>query len=543
MVGGEFMKIIFNVSDTNNIKISSIDITILVLMSFLMYTHLHHHSPDFPFSPDSSNYIEQARALVNTGSALVTPHSLTPIDKDQIRSTLFPIGFPITIAAISLLGFDAKDVAVGISQVSAIAIPWLLFFCFHKSIGNWNSLILGTITLLTPGMQRYSPLGLTDVFSLAIVVSCIGLILNSKSTWGFFFGGLIAGIAYSIRNAHLALLATVFLYFFYLWIYSKKDERHSINKNAIIFIFGISIIVLPLLIRNILLFDSLNPYKMEPSTIGFIENIRTYIEALTIDLSANKTFARYVAWSIPGLLMLSIFIVSSYYLIKKYLWCNFNDGRKRAIIISVIYIVIGSCIVITARTRYEWGEVINIRHTLQYTPFVFAILFSVIPENLRYSLKAKGTLIATLIFFHVKFTFATELLVDKEPSAALNAYKTGEMHLCFSEENTLLVSNWAYVFRIECSARVRHSQKVNLTHYPEFYNNTLDINNKSLMYTIFDIYDKATGKPIIVGLFPGRHSFDDSNFPITDVDLKTLLHSGWIIIRNDANGLIIKYLQ
>lgn len=543
MAGGEFMKKIFNVSDTNNIKISSLDITVLVLMSFLMYAHLHYRTPDFPFTSDSSSYIEQARSLVNTGSALVTPYNLTPIDKDQVNSTLFPIGFPITIAAISLLGFDAKDVAIGIGQVSAIAIPWLLFFCFRKSLGNSNSLIIAAISIMSPGIQRYSPMALTDVFSLAIVVSSIALILNSKSTWCFIFGGLLAGIAYAVRNAHLALLITVFLYFFYFWFYSNKDERYSINKHAISFILGVAIIVAPLLIRNILLFNSLNPYEMESSNIGFIENLRTYIEAFANNLTANSTFARYIAWSIPGLLMLSIIIISSCYLIKKYLWCNYNDDRKRAIIISTFYIIFGSCIVIAARTRYEWGEVINIRHTLQYTPFVFAALFAAAPENSQFLLKVKGLLIAVLLFFHVKSTFAVELLVDKEPSPALNAYKIGEKYLCFNAEDTFLVSNWAHVFIIECRAHVRNIQKISFTPYHELYNNTFDISNNPFMNTIIDIIDKVTDKPIIIGFFPGRNGFDYSDFPINDIDQKTLLNSEWIIIRNDENGLLIKYLQ
>src|SRR5665811_575028 len=85
-----------------------IHLVILTLMSLLMTVHLHYKSSIFPFSPDSAEYIEQARNLVNSGSASSTPYGLTSADKDQVENRLFPIGFSIVIATVSSFGFDAK---------------------------------------------------------------------------------------------------------------------------------------------------------------------------------------------------------------------------------------------------------------------------------------------------------------------------------------------------------------------------------------------------------------------------------------------------
>jgi hypothetical protein len=271
-------------------------------MSLLMAVHLHYRSPNFPYSPDSASYIEQARNLIHSGSLLNTPYGLSPSNLDQVENRMFPIGFAIILAAISTLGFDAKDVAIGIGHLSAMLLPWLLYVCFRNALGSRNALVLAGLSLTSPGVLLNSPLGLTDVFALALAVGAIGLTLNAKSTLGFIFGGILAGMAYAVRNVHLALLLTIALYFSYLWFTDNLTNRRTLYKNAASQFLGIGIIVLPILIRNISLFGTPNPYKMAPSSIGFIENLRTYIQALIKDVTACSECANYIAWSVTGLL-------------------------------------------------------------------------------------------------------------------------------------------------------------------------------------------------------------------------------------------------
>ena len=356
-------------------------IVILTVMSVLMAVHLHYRTPVFPFSPDSAHYIEQARNLVISGSTMETPYGLMPSNTDQLEDGTFPIGFALSLALVSAFGVDAKDAAIAIGHLSAMLLPWLLYFGFRKGLGSINALLVAGLSLMSPGILINARFGLTDVFALSLAVGAIGLTLNSRSWLGFIFGGLLAGMAYSVRNAHLALLFTMALYYCYLWFTSNTTERRVIYRRVAGQLFGVAVIVLPLLIRNLLLFGSLNPYQMPPSTIGAIENLRTYIEALIKDVTACSACALYTAWSIPGLLMFAIILSCACWLIFR-AWRNLGDSVKRLLIISGIYVVMGSFVVIMARTRYQWGEVINIRHTLQYTPFLLAILLTLVSKKI-----------------------------------------------------------------------------------------------------------------------------------------------------------------
>ncbi len=546
MVGKERLSTTIDMCGANNPEQRAqlvMHLLILVLMSLLMAVHLHYRSPDFPFTADSAVYFEQARNLVNVGSALNTPYGLTPADKDQVESGIFPIGFPIVIAVVSSLGFDAKVAVTGIGHLSAILLPWLLYFCLRNALGSVCALVIAGLSLMSPGILVNSPMGLTDVLSLAIVVGAIGLILNSVSAWSFIFGGMLAGMAYAVRNAHLALLITIALYFCCVWLISTPERRRLVYKQAANFVGGVSIIVLPLLTRNLLLFGSLNPYQMPPSTIGFIENSRTYIQALLKDITACGDCATYIAWSIPGLLLFAIATLCLIWLFVKYEWVNLEDVRKRAILFSIIYIIVGSCIVIAARTRYQWGEVINLRHTLQYTPFVFSILMAIVFGQSQRLSKIRWFLVAFLVLFHANFALSFDSTKKKSSyPMLLSAYQTGESHLCASEKDVFLVSNWAEVFRIQCNARVRYISYIAPARNKEAL--TLIGDNEgyaSLMDAIADIKNKAMGRPIHAGFFPGKSGLEFSNFPLSDTDQQVLLDSSWTIIRNDKRGLLIQH--
>jgi hypothetical protein len=552
MVGSEFLKRKIEIFKEVNIeggRLSGLHWGILAVMSLLMAAHLHYRSPDFPYSPDSASYIEQARNLVNSGSALNTPYGLFPGNSDQVENRVFPIGFALVLAAISIFGFDAKDVAVGIGHLSAILLPWLLYFCFRNALGSRYALVLAGLSFISPSVLLNAPQGLTDVFALTLAVGAISLILNSRSTLGFIAGGLLAGMAYAVRNVHLALLITIFLYFCYLWFATNTIDRRTIYKHSASCFLGIAIIMFPVLIRNLHLFGTPNPYQMPPSTVGFIENLRTYIQALIKDVTACSECANYIAWSIPGLLGLVVVASCLCWLFIKHAWCNLDAAGKKTIVISTTYILLGSCIVIVARTRYQWGELISIRHTLQYTPFLLAILLAPV---FRYSTgsfakwlgKLKLVLVIVLAVFHINYALFSEAFQarNNDYPELISAYKTGEKHLCVRENNIFLVSNWAHVFRIECGAHVRQIEPVNIVRNKDMQ--ALIAANEGydgLMATIVDIKNNSVGRPIHVGFFPGRFGLEARDFPLPRADQQKLLDFGWLIIRNDEHGLLVQY--
>ncbi|MGB4923616.1 MAG: hypothetical protein WBO98_05500, partial [Candidatus Nitrotoga sp.] len=55
----------------------------VIAISVLMVAHLFFRAPIFPFSPDSANYIEQARSLIQNGITFSIPSGANGIDKTQ----------------------------------------------------------------------------------------------------------------------------------------------------------------------------------------------------------------------------------------------------------------------------------------------------------------------------------------------------------------------------------------------------------------------------------------------------------------------------
>ena len=165
----------------------------VIIISILMTAHLIFRSPDFPFAPDSAAYIEQARNLIQEGSALTTPYGPDGIDKTPDK--LFPIGFPIVLAFISMFGLDPREAALAVGWLSAILLPLLLYTSFRKQIGSSRAAILAGLSALSPGVLTNAPIGASDVFALAMAVSAIGLVLNARPTTLFFVSGAVAGFA------------------------------------------------------------------------------------------------------------------------------------------------------------------------------------------------------------------------------------------------------------------------------------------------------------------------------------------------------------
>jgi hypothetical protein len=119
------------------------------------------------------------------------------------------------------------------------------------------------------------------------------------------------------------------------------------------------------------------------------------------------------------------------------------------------------------------------------------------------------------------------------------AYRAGNGHLCEAEENTYRVSNWAYVFRIQCQARVRQIEPVNIAHEEMRKLLAADDGYSSIPAAIEDILEKSAGRPVRVGFFPGRFGFEPGDFPVSEADQQRLAESGWTIIRNGPEGLLI----
>jgi Dolichyl-phosphate-mannose-protein mannosyltransferase len=213
----------------------------------------------FPYGIDSASYIEQARSFMVRGVFEITPYG-TAETGVSIPETLFPPGYSLIIALGSTLLQIPAEVAAPFLSLAALALlPVVMIFCFQRIIGLETALWIGILVALTPAAVRHGYIAFTDTLSLLWVIFSIHLLLmanNKSSSWILL--GVLTGYSYLIRNANLALIISMPLFFLWTWII-EPENRKDIFKNTLFWSLGSSLIIVPWLIRNFLVFGKFRP--------------------------------------------------------------------------------------------------------------------------------------------------------------------------------------------------------------------------------------------------------------------------------------------
>ncbi|WP_310447391.1 glycosyltransferase family 39 protein [Thiobacillus sp.] len=493
----------------------------------LMAVHLLMRTPAFPYNPDSASYFEQARSLVQSGTALETPYGLDATDKQA--SILFPIGYPVVLALLSLPGFDSAATALALSRVSSLLLPLLLFVGFRGLLGAPRAALLAGLATLSPGVLMFATLGTPDLPALLLAVAAVAIVLNARARHWLMLGGLIAGSAYAIRNAHIALLLAIALYYGYRLL-TEAAQRRATLLDALAFLLGAALILVPVLLRNVLLFGVFNPYQMEPSTLSVLHNVRTFVQEVAYDVSGWRALGVFVAWSAAGAAVFLGFTASAGWLLGRS-WQHLPPARSQTIVLCTLYAAIGASVVIAARSRYEWGEMINTRHTLQYAPFLWATLLAALPTQPRWRPVTAGlVLLAGLLHLAYVATPHDLLARNQKSTAALAVYEAGKGHFC-TPGNALLASNWGYVFPILCGAAVRN---IEMNALPCPAGKVCP----SIASAALQLAQQFPARSIQLGFFAGR-GLAPRQLPLAPVDQMQLQHAGMQILQNDAHAFVV----
>jgi len=188
-----------------------------------------------------------------------------------------------------------------------------------------------------------------------------------------FFSGLLCGFAYLTRNAGIAFIAAT-IGSFGLLALTRVLSAHATISRLAYWLAGACLIVVPFLAWNLTMFGSFQPYEMPPSDIGLLTNVRTYLQALLLDISAVPPIAQ-LAWAGKVLLIMTVLALILTWRAWpqfKAIWKHASQNTNLALLCLGSYFILGAAMVIIARTRYQWGETINLRHVLQYSWAFFA---------------------------------------------------------------------------------------------------------------------------------------------------------------------------
>lgn len=502
----------------------------------------------FPYSPDSADYIEQARSLRAHGVALSTPYDLTRPDVISEPSRLFPIGFPIVLALLSTLNIDPSIGAVLLNGLAAVLVPIILFFALRPSCGPRLAAIASFLCATTPSLIDNAPLAMTDSFALALSLLVFHLSVNARSSGAHFLAGAIAAFAYASRNALVALLLSSLI--FYIYAILQDRSRGDSRRQFLCFVLGLSIILTPHMARNLAAYGAISPYVMGKSTIGIVENAASMLGAFAYDLSGiaaiQETIRPFVFVGFIGLLTATISIPLVLVRVRHV----FTERQWRATVFSTAYVLIGTWTIIMARSRYQWGEVIDLRHSLQYSPYVIgatcvavATRFGAAAGTSQVVARLSIFFLAALLLVHVRF-YSQQLDGLSERNARFggqDVYASGREFACDRDDGAFMVSNWAYVFRIKCAVPARHLWIID-PERDETQRNFVGtaVSYRSLKQGLDSAAESVVGRPIAVALFPGKGGLSRADFPMRAEETAVLESSGWTIVANSREKILLE---
>ncbi len=374
-----------------NIKIIYINLA-LVLLALGSWLILFPYT--MPYTTDSAAYIEAARYFRQGQGLLVTNYGLNPIEKDLYPLDVFPPAYPFLIYAFTWLGIDETQGAIAVQAVSFALLP-LLFFLLSRRILPQSLAIVSAVLctwnfpIVTASLRVWSDLPFL-VFTLLSFEVLFQAILK-KRIFYIFLAGLLAGFACLVRNVGYALVFAS-LFGLIVAIISAQLPRNLWWKTGIAYMGGVVGIYGFWLLRNLAVFNSFQPYSMDPSELTLIDNIKHYSSTLTTMFLGTFIGTSYLTKFFIPLLGILLVLWSIYIILQAAKNRHWHLLKKEKIIFWLtlgIYGFSGSALVIIARTKYKWGEYINDRHLLQYQwiiiiGFIAALYFFYRKQNRRF---------------------------------------------------------------------------------------------------------------------------------------------------------------
>ncbi|MBS0376227.1 MAG: hypothetical protein JSR73_16725 [Proteobacteria bacterium] len=317
----------------------------------------------YPYSGDSASYIDMADSLLREGRPSVTPWDVEPVDRDAIPQPLFPPGFSVLIAALTPVAGDVRRAALWPGRLAAALLPLLLIGLFRGALSDGVLAAVATLVVLSQGVRDWHFLAYSDVPALALGVVALGALARglgltaataTPRRW-LLLAGFAAGVGFCCRNAALAVLAVsaAALIVARLRGLGPPDAGRD-------WVLGAAPPVAALLAYNLATFGQLQPYHMPASVRPWTSNLADYALAQFDDLGLpTAQFAPAAALALLG---------SAALLVGAALW-RLRDRPARQLLLGLLagYAGAGGLLLVVARSRYEWGNLIDNRNVLQYT--------------------------------------------------------------------------------------------------------------------------------------------------------------------------------
>ena len=346
-------------------------------------------------------------------------------NQQRIPLQNWPPGYSLLMVPLVAMGIGETTSGFALSLVAGLVVIGLLAWQMATEFGAEIGALMMMLVVTSGAFVWMSAACLSDMSYLALSLASLLVfkqaLKDTSRVLPWYAAGLLAGFAWCIRYAALALLAASAVYFITRAL-QERNARRWIGPS-VAWSLGVASAAGWLVCRNILMFGSPNPYDLPPSDLSLLHNTAKYLYTLLSDFTVLVPLVHHSSklggWS-SGLTALGTAAVvllivaiagmalSGRRLVRVPLTRVVGQLSEDAFFIA--YAAFYSAVVILARTRFQWGESIHSRHTLQVFAVVVIVIVGMVlrawPRHTRLvTLALGGVVLVQLAGFGVR-TFA-----------------------------------------------------------------------------------------------------------------------------------------
>ena len=332
----------------------------------------------YSYQNDSSGYVDEARQLLQ-GEGIRRAAPWHELDHEFAPTPLFPPGFAVQTALVSLAGPEPAPAARLSSWIAwALLLPAILYTA-APLVGPVPALAVGSLTVLSPGLFEWGYLAMSDSSALLYSILSLGMLIRAKqgSRAGvplLLLSGLLAGIAFAVRNAALVVPLAVAGTLALLWLLRRQAFMTSFREGLW---WGLGFVLVAALVfgRNLMVFGALQPYMDAHGggAYGVLRAFRLTLWSQMQDMTGFRAVAE-LAWDAKRLLL----ILPPLALLLAWAgWRGRADlagAKLTAFLLLALYSLIGFAMVVWGRSRFDWVEVDLTRHMMAYSWSLLTLL-------------------------------------------------------------------------------------------------------------------------------------------------------------------------
>lgn len=376
------------------------------------------HYP-FPYEEDSATYIEMARNL-RLGQGLTETPPVEAYDQDLIDVSVWPPGYSVLIWALASTGLTETTAARFIVRASLVLMPGVLVFALLPLLGRRLAIVVALLSVLSPVILRFGYIAMTDLPFLLMVAFSLGILFRysipGQALQGLFWSGIVAGLAYTLRNAGTAVFTAVIASFFAAWVTGILSRSQAAVRGSI-WVLGALLGAAPLIAKNLIVFGSVQPYSWPRSQLGFLFNLRQYLGLQLRDFGGFHSLAQFPWHTLPFLIVGGV-LTSLLAMGLVRTWHTWAPCQRFELLTLLLYFGAGCAMLILSATLYKFSDVgLSPRYPIQYTWLLLAIVMAVWASNGRATTRiGKITLVVVLsllvtgrvAYLHNEFTKAKD---------------------------------------------------------------------------------------------------------------------------------------